>query len=247
MLRGQGYRNFMLGKWHVTPLTEPRSRDRPRSTAGRWGAARPVLRFRWTQETDQFSPELVQDNSHIDPPGTFADGCHLTSDLVDQAIRFIGHIAEQPTVPWMTLLSFGACHAPHQAPFDLIRSYDEMFSGGWDVEQERRLARQKELGLVPQDTVLPPINDSRQDRSLVRTSRESSPGCSPPMPPCWTMPTSTLPAWSGSGGRRGQRRHHHHRHVRQWGRWEGRAVRFVNAMGPTTGAGSVAEEAGAHR
>ncbi|MDF1735065.1 MAG: arylsulfatase [Minwuia sp.] len=159
MLRGQGYRNYMLGKWHVTPLTETGATG----PFDGWPLGRGFDRFYgfMDAETDQYAPELVQDNSHIDPPGTFADGYHLTSDLVDQAIRYLsGHIAEQPGVPWMTLLSFGACHAPHQAPFDLIKSYDAMFSGGWDVERERRLARQKELGLVPQDTVLPPINDN---------------------------------------------------------------------------------------
>jgi len=41
-------------------------------------------------ETDQYAPELVSDNTHIDPPGSYASGYHLTSDLVDQAIRFIG-------------------------------------------------------------------------------------------------------------------------------------------------------------
>lgn len=159
MLRANGYRNYMLGKWHVTPLTETGATG----PFDGWPLGRGFDRFYgfMDAETDQYSPELVQDNSHIDPPGTFADGYHLTADLVDQAIRFLsGHIAEQPQVPWMTLLSFGACHAPHQAPFDLIRSYDAMFGDGWDVERERRLARQKQMGLVPQDTVLPPINDN---------------------------------------------------------------------------------------
>jgi arylsulfatase A-like enzyme len=32
-------------------------------------------------ETDQYAPELVADNTHIDPPGSYADGYHLTSDL----------------------------------------------------------------------------------------------------------------------------------------------------------------------
>ena len=123
MLRANGYRNYMLGKWHVTPLTETGATG----PFDGWPLGRGFDRFYgfMDAETDQYSPELVQDNSHIDPPGTFADGYHLTADLVDQAIRFLsGHIAEQPQVPWMTLLSFGACHAPHQAPFDLIRSHE---------------------------------------------------------------------------------------------------------------------------
>ncbi len=35
-----------------------------------------------------------------------------------------------------------------------------MFADGCAVERERRLARQKELGLVPPDTAMPPINDN---------------------------------------------------------------------------------------
>ena len=34
-----------------------------------------------------------------------------------------------------------------------------MFQDGWDVERERRLARQKALGIVPPDTQMPPRND----------------------------------------------------------------------------------------
>ena len=33
------------------------------------------------------------------------------------------------------------------------------FAHGWDIERERRLQRQKALGLVPQNTALPPRND----------------------------------------------------------------------------------------
>src|SRR5690606_9543259 len=105
-------------------------------------------------------PELVRDNTPIAPPGTYEDGYHLTEDLIDQSIRFIAeHVADAPETPWHLWLALGACHAPHQAPKALIESYDDVFSQGWDVERERRLARQKELGLVPPDTVLPPRND----------------------------------------------------------------------------------------
>ena len=48
-------------------------------------------------ETDQYAPELVLDNTAIDPPGTYESGYHLTDDLVDQSIRFIAdHIAGAP-------------------------------------------------------------------------------------------------------------------------------------------------------
>jgi arylsulfatase A-like enzyme len=158
MLKAHAYRNYMLGKWHVTPLTE----------SGATGPfdGRPLGRgfdrfYGFLDaETDQYAPELVSDNTHIDPPGTYADGYHLTADLVDQSIRFIAdHTADRPDLPWLTWLALGACHAPHQAPADIIRGYDEVFAHGWDVEREQRLARQKAMGLVPPDTKMPARND----------------------------------------------------------------------------------------
>lgn len=158
MLRPHGYRNYMLGKWHVTNLTE----TGPTGPFDGWPLGRGFDRFYgfMDAETDQYSPELVRDNTPITPPGTFETGYHLTEDLVDQSIRYIAdHTADAPDVPWLLWFAPGACHAPHQAPADLIRSYDPVFEHGWDVEREQRLARQKAMGLVPADTQMPPRND----------------------------------------------------------------------------------------
>jgi len=158
MLRPHGYRNYMLGKWHVTNLTE----TGPSGPFDGWPLGRGFDRFYgfMDAETDQYAPELVRDNTPIAPPGTYATGYHLTEDLTDQAIRYIAdHTADAPEIPWLLWFAPGACHAPHQAPAELIRSYDPVFEHGWDVEREQRLARQKALGIVPPDTRLPPRND----------------------------------------------------------------------------------------
>lgn len=157
MLRPHGFNNYMVGKWHVTPVTE----SGPGGPFDGWPLRRGFDRFYGflDAETDQFSPELVQDNTLINAPGSFETGYHLTEDLVTQTIRMIAdHEADRPSRPWFTMLSLAACHAPHQAPADLIRSYDERFAHGWDVERERRLARQIEMGVVPPGTTLPPHN-----------------------------------------------------------------------------------------
>ena len=159
MLRPHGYRNYMLGKWHVTPLTESGATG----PFDGWPLGRGFDRYYgfMDAETDQFAPELVRDNTPVDPPGTFATGYHLTSDLVDQAIRYLAdHVADNAEIPWLTWVAFGACHAPHQAPFNLVSKYDQVFAEGWDAERERRLARQIEMGVVPKGTPLPPRNDS---------------------------------------------------------------------------------------
>ena len=159
MLRPHGYRNYMLGKWHVTPLTESGATG----PFDGWPLGRGFDRFYgfMDAETDQYAPELVRDNTPVDPPGTFATGYHLTSDLVDQAIRYLAdHVGDNPGTPWLTWVALGACHAPHQAPFNMISKYDPVFAEGWDVEREKRLARQIEMGIVPKKTQLPPRNDS---------------------------------------------------------------------------------------
>ncbi len=157
MLRPQGYANYMVGKWHVTSLTE----TGPTGPFDGWPLGRGYDRFYgfMDAETDQYAPELVRDNTQIPAPGSFETGYHLSVDLVDQSLRYLAdHAAGQPDKPWHLWLAPGACHAPHQAPDALIKSYDPLFEHGWDEEKARRLARQIELGIVPSGTVLPPPN-----------------------------------------------------------------------------------------
>ena len=158
MLRPYGYRNYLTGKWHVTPLTE----TGPTGPHDGWPLQRGFDRYYGflDAETDQYAPELVHDNHHVDPPGTFEDGYHLSVDIVDRAIGFLkDHVAGAPDAPWLTWVAFGACHAPHQVPKDIIDRYEPVFAKGWDRTRADRLARQIELGIVPPGTELPPRND----------------------------------------------------------------------------------------
>ncbi len=156
-LRSNGYRNYMLGKWHVTPLTE----TGPTGPFDGWPLSRGFDRFYGflDAETDQYSPELVRDNTHVEAPGNYETGYHLTSDLADQAVKMLkDHQAGAPTDPWLLWFAPGACHAPHQAPKELIDHYAQVFAKGWDQTRTDRLTRQKDLGIVPFDTAMPDRN-----------------------------------------------------------------------------------------
>jgi arylsulfatase len=76
MLRSHGYRNYMLGKWHVTPLTESGATG----PFDGWplGAVSTAFYGFLDAETDQYAPELVLRQYASRSAGTFESGYHLT-------------------------------------------------------------------------------------------------------------------------------------------------------------------------
>ena len=157
VLRDEGYTTFCLGKWHLCPMEDG-------SAAGpydQWPCQRGFDRFYGflEGETDQFHPELVYDNHHIDAPATPEEGYHLSEDLVDRAIGFV-HDAKsvRPDRPFFAYLAFGATHAPHQAPPEYLAKYRGRFDAGWDAARDEWFARQQAMGIVPPTTELAPRN-----------------------------------------------------------------------------------------
>ena len=50
----------------------------------------------------------------------------------------------------------GATHAPHHAPKEYIDKYKGKFDEGWDKLREEIFARQKKMGIIPQNAKLTP-------------------------------------------------------------------------------------------
>ena len=128
-------------------------------------------------ETSQWAPELVRDNTHIEPPRTPEEGYHLTEDLVDQAIRMIQDQQQaEPRKPFFCYLATGAAHAPHQVPPEWVEPYRGQFDDGWEAWRQRAYDRQVAEGIIPADTVL---TERRRGCPSGRRCRPTSAGCSP--------------------------------------------------------------------
>ena len=153
MLNEHGYASYAVGKWHLTPEDETHMAA-PRDT---WPVARGFQRWYGFHggETHQFVPALYHDNHSVLPPRSVEDGYHLSSDLADRAIEFLGDLrAIDDAAPFFMYFGTGACHSPHHAPREWIDRYAGQFDGGWDRWRAATLARQIELGIVPATTQL---------------------------------------------------------------------------------------------
>jgi arylsulfatase len=62
----------------------------------------------------------------------------------------------QPDKPFFMYFAPGATHAPHHAPKEWIDRYKGKFDQGWDKVREETFARQKKLGIIPENAVLAP-------------------------------------------------------------------------------------------
>src|SRR5438034_1017512 len=82
---------------------------------------------------------------------------HFTIDMTNQAINWIQ--AQQsltPDKPFYVYFSTGACHAPHHVPKEWADKYKGKFNEGWDKLREEIFAKQKQIGVIPQDAQLTP-------------------------------------------------------------------------------------------
>jgi arylsulfatase len=154
ILRQHGWNTFCVGKWHLSPSEE----NTPAGPFHRWPVGRGFERFYGFLggETNQWYPDLTEDNRAIEPPKAPKDGYHLSEDLADQAIRMIldAHV-NAPEKPFFMYYATGCGHAPHHVFKDWADKYAGKFDDGWDAYREKVFARQKELGILPKNAELP--------------------------------------------------------------------------------------------
>jgi len=158
VLRLNGYATAAIGKWHNTPANEigaagPFDRWPTGST---WGFE---YFYGFMQgETPQYYPVLYRNTSPVSPPRTPEQGYHLAADAADEAIAWINGVnATNPNKPWFLYYSTAGVHAPHHSPKSYREKYKGRFDGGWEKYREETFARQKALGVIPEEAKLTPL------------------------------------------------------------------------------------------
>jgi arylsulfatase len=150
-----GYATAAFGKDHNTPVDELANGPYDRTPIGRgfdyfYGFL--------AGETSQWEPTLWENNNPISPPHVENhEDYHLTEDMADKAIDWMRrHLAMNPDKPFLMWWTPGAVHGPHHVASEWADKYKGQFDDGWDAYQQRTFERQKEIGWIPEDTVLAP-------------------------------------------------------------------------------------------
>ncbi len=155
ILQANGYASYAVGKWHLSPDDETNMAGSRSS----WPLGRGFDRWYGFHggETHQFMPALFHDNHAVTPPRSAEEGYHLSADLADRGIEFLGDLrAVDADKPFFLYFCTGACHSPHHAPREWIERYRGRFAQGWDRWREETFVRQRALGVIPEGAVLSP-------------------------------------------------------------------------------------------
>ena len=153
-LKLNGYSTAQFGKCHEVPVWETSPMGPFDSWPSGGGGFEHFYGF-IGGETNQYAPAIYQDTVPVEPDRTAEEGYHFTEDMTDHAIDWIRQQkALMPDKPFFVYYAPGATHAPHHVPPEWSAKYKGKFDQGWDALREETYARQKELGVIPDDAEL---------------------------------------------------------------------------------------------
>jgi arylsulfatase len=162
-LAAAGYRTAMSGKWHVCRANVRKAMVNHASTQPFWQDKSAWPRQRGFQSfygtiigvADYYDPfALVRDNEPIydAPPKEF----YYTDAITDEAVKQIRAGGARGAQPLFLYVAYTAPHWPLHAREEDIKKYADVYKDGWDKLRETRRRRMIELGLIDENTPLPP-------------------------------------------------------------------------------------------
>jgi arylsulfatase len=158
VLRQMGWNTAWIGKDHNVP-------DWQSSEAGPFDLWPTGLGFEYFYgfvggDTNQWRPNAYEGTKPIEPYLNNPD-YNFDYDIADQTIKYLHHhAAVAPDKPFFVYYAPGATHAPHQPKPEWTAKYKGKFDEGWDKVREETLARQKKLGIFPENADLTKRPDS---------------------------------------------------------------------------------------
>jgi arylsulfatase A-like enzyme len=162
VLQDNGFSTFWIGKNHNVPEQDVASG----ASRKQWPLQMGFDRFYGFLggETNQWFPDLVEDNKFVEQPYGPEKGYHVSKDLADKAIEMLrDQKATNPSRPWFMWYCPGANHAPHHCPKEYVDKYKGKFDDGYEAYRTWVLQRMIDRGILPKGTQLTPLNPMPKD------------------------------------------------------------------------------------
>jgi arylsulfatase A-like enzyme len=154
ILKLNGFSTAQFGKCHEVPVWQ----TSPLGPFDQWPTGGGGFEYFYGfigGETNQWDPAIYEGTTPLDPPKTAEEGYHFTEDMTDKAISWVRQQkALMPDKPFFVYFAPGATHAPHHVPKEWADKYKGKFDQGWDKLREETFARQKKLGVIPENAEL---------------------------------------------------------------------------------------------
>lgn len=173
VMRTAGYRNYAVGKWHVTRHT---AAEGPKHN---WPLQRGFDRYYGmiSGGGSFYDPyTLCRDNTLISPfadPDYRPETYYFTDAVTDHATRFLAdHARSHADRPFFLYVAYTAAHWPmHALPADVAR-YKGKYDGGYEPVRAARFERAAKLGLI--DPVQKPGPAPHTWASVTNKAREAA-------------------------------------------------------------------------
>ncbi len=139
VLKKAGYHTLMTGKWHLGYHRKecwPLQRGFDKYFGILSGAS------------DYFHPTGLRGLTYMNDPVEPSEDFYVTDDFTHTACRFIEESLKTDDKPFFLYLAYNAPHWPLEAKTEDLKKYKGKYKVGWHEISKRRLARQREMGLI---------------------------------------------------------------------------------------------------
>jgi arylsulfatase len=152
LLKDGGYHTYIAGKWHLGSEEDqaPSARGYEQSWVLLPGVANHFASRADAPLPDNYGP-FRENGKLVTPPANY----YSTDFFTDKLIEYIGANAGDGK-PFFAFAAYTSPHWPLQAPQNFIERYKGRYDAGYDAIKAARIARQKQLGIIPQEFVPAP-------------------------------------------------------------------------------------------
>lgn len=151
-LKPAGYKTYICGKWHVT-FDKNMAPDGDKSS---WPCQRGFDHFygHLSGGGGYYKPNtLTRDNTRI----VADDNFYLTDNVTNEAVNYINeHFKSENSSPMFMYLAYYAPHRPLHVHKEDMAKYEGKYMVGWDKIRDKRLKKQKAMGLIDENVALSP-------------------------------------------------------------------------------------------